>query len=51
MPLAVEGKAASDAAPSGPPSPAPETESHEPSQDDESKPRRTGWWSKRVLGG
>jgi len=51
VPFAVEGKAASDAAPSAPPSPAPETEAHEPSQDDESKPRRTGWWSKRVLGG
>jgi ribonuclease E len=45
---------APSAPPSQAPSPAPEltpAAAQEPPQDDASKPRRTGWWSKRVLGG
>jgi ribonuclease E len=49
---------ASYVAPSAPPAqpqspplePAPPVAAEQP-QDDASKPRRTGWWSKRVLGG
>ena len=33
------------------PEPSPQPAASEPSQEDAAKPRRSGWWSKRVLGG
>jgi ribonuclease E len=55
-PLMGDKGAASDAAPSAPEQPptppAPEPSgSHEESHEDPAKPRRTGWWSRRMLGG
>jgi hypothetical protein len=34
-----------------PPAPPTPSGAEEQPQDDAGKPRRTGWWSKRVLGG
>jgi ribonuclease E len=59
VPLITDEGPASYVAPSAPPPeaslvpPAPPTPSgaEEQPQDDAGKPRRTGWWSKRVLGG
>src|SRR5579883_1614554 len=55
-PLAFDEGASTFAQPVPPPSaepaPAPAAaERHEPAADDAAKPRRTGWWAKRVLGG
>ena len=55
-PLMGDEGAASYAAPSAPEQPpappAPEPSgSHEESHEDPAKPRRTGWWSRRMLGG
>jgi hypothetical protein len=60
VPFAVDDGAASYVAPSAPPpaaeapsSVAPEArpQGDEPPQEEAGKPRRTGWWAKRVLGG
>ncbi len=57
VPLAGDEAPASYVAPSAPPAPSPAATEQAPTQDagepqDEAgKPRRTGWWAKRVLGG
>jgi ribonuclease E len=57
VPFITDEGPASYVAPSAPPpeppsvSPAPTTPPAAEPQDDAAKPRRSGWWSKRVLGG
>jgi ribonuclease E len=55
-PLVSEDSPLSYAAPSmpqpvAPPAPAPVPETQAQPQDDDGKPRRTGWWAKRLMGG
>jgi ribonuclease E len=56
VPFPIEDEAAqySSPAPSAPQPvtrPADAPQASDPSQDDDGKPRRTGWWGKRLLGG
>jgi hypothetical protein len=58
VPFAFDNGAASYVAPSAPPAEAPSSvapeaqpQGDEPPQDEAGKPRRTGWWAKRVFGG
>jgi ribonuclease E len=53
-PLAFDDGASTLAEPTPPAEPAPVPAATEPDEqpaDDAGKPRRTGWWAKRVLGG
>jgi ribonuclease E len=57
VPFATDEGSASYVAPSAPPAPSPAATEPAPAQDagepqdGAAKPRRTGWWGKRVLGG
>ncbi len=52
VPFITDEGPATYVAPSAPPPVAQEEHAHEAQpQEDAAKPRRTGWWSKRVLGG
>jgi len=53
--FASDDSTTSHTTPSAPPAseaaPEPQPQSSAEPQDDAGKPRRTGWWAKRVLGG